>query len=81
VTPDLLIVGGGPAGLGAAVEATRLGLSVVLLDENAAPGGRIWQALEARGAKDADETAALALISQFRTVPTHAHWNATVWAI
>jgi NADPH-dependent 2,4-dienoyl-CoA reductase/sulfur reductase-like enzyme len=80
-SPNLLIVGAGPAGLGAAVEAARLGLSVMLLDENAAPGGRIWQALEARGAKDADDAAALALIRQFRASPVQARWNASVWAI
>jgi NADPH-dependent 2,4-dienoyl-CoA reductase/sulfur reductase-like enzyme len=81
VSLDLLIVGAGPAGLGAAEEATRFGLSVMLLDENAVPGGRIWQALEARGAKDADDAAALALIQRFRASPVQAFWNATVWAI
>ncbi|MDR3533053.1 MAG: NAD(P)/FAD-dependent oxidoreductase [Rhodopila sp.] len=81
MTPDLLIVGAGPAGIGAAVEAAGLGLSVVLLDENAAPGGRIWQALEAGGAKDADEAAALLLIRRLRASSVEAHWNATVWAI
>jgi NADPH-dependent 2,4-dienoyl-CoA reductase/sulfur reductase-like enzyme len=78
---DPLIVGAGPAGLGAAEEAARHGLSVMLLDENAAPGGRIWQALEARGATDDDEAAGLALISRFRAAAVRAHWNATVWAI
>jgi NADPH-dependent 2,4-dienoyl-CoA reductase/sulfur reductase-like enzyme len=78
---DLLIVGAGPAGLGAAVEATAAGLSVRLLDENAAPGGRIWQALEIRGASDADEAAALALMQRFRAAPVEAHFNASVWAI
>jgi NADPH-dependent 2,4-dienoyl-CoA reductase/sulfur reductase-like enzyme len=79
--PDLLIVGAGPAGLGAAVEAAQHGLSVMLLDENAAPGGRIWQSLEIRGASDADEAAALALIQRFRAAPVEAHFNASVWAI
>jgi NADPH-dependent 2,4-dienoyl-CoA reductase/sulfur reductase-like enzyme len=81
VSLDLLIVGGGPAGIGAAVEAAGCGLSIMLLDENGAPGGRIWQALETRGAKDADEAAALALIQRFRASSVQAHWNATVWAI
>jgi NADPH-dependent 2,4-dienoyl-CoA reductase/sulfur reductase-like enzyme len=81
LAPDLLIVGAGPAGIGAAVEASAHGLIVMLLDENAAPGGRIWQALEARGAQDADDAAALALIRRFRASPVRAHWNATVWAI
>jgi NADPH-dependent 2,4-dienoyl-CoA reductase/sulfur reductase-like enzyme len=81
VSVDLLIVGAGPAGLGAAVEAAAHGLSFMLLDENPAPGGRIWQALEARGAADPDEAAGLALIQRFRASPVEAHWNATVWAI
>ncbi|HEY4174356.1 MAG TPA: NAD(P)/FAD-dependent oxidoreductase [Rhodopila sp.] len=78
---DLLIVGAGPAGIGAAVEAAGHGLSVMVLDENNAPGGRIWQALETRGAKDADDAAALALIQRFRGSSVQARWNATVWAI
>lgn len=78
---DLLIVGGGPAGIGAALEASGLGLSVMLMDENPAPGGRIWQALEARGAKDADDAAALMLVRRLRASPVMCHWNAAVWAI
>ncbi|HVY18041.1 MAG TPA: (2Fe-2S)-binding protein [Rhodopila sp.] len=80
-SPDLLIVGAGPAGIGAALEASEAGLSVMLLDENAAPGGRIWQALERRGAKDADEDAALAAIARLRASPVDARYGATVWAI
>ncbi|MDR3537868.1 MAG: NAD(P)/FAD-dependent oxidoreductase [Acetobacteraceae bacterium] len=79
--PDLLIVGGGPAGVSAAVEATARGLSVLLLDENPASGGRIWQALEARGASDQDDEAALALLQQFRACGAQARFRATVWAI
>ena len=79
--PDLLIVGAGPAGIAAAVEAADWGLSVLLLDENPAPGGRIWQALETRGAADAEEAAALALIRRLRNSRVEARYGATVWAI
>jgi NADPH-dependent 2,4-dienoyl-CoA reductase/sulfur reductase-like enzyme len=78
---ELLVVGGGPAGIAAAVEASTYGLSVMLLDENPAPGGRIWQALETRGAADPDDVAALNLIRRFRASPVDARWNALVWAI
>ncbi|HEY5302071.1 MAG TPA: NAD(P)/FAD-dependent oxidoreductase [Acetobacteraceae bacterium] len=44
---DILIVGGGPAGLAAATEAMSLGLSTVLVDENPAPGGQIYRAGDA----------------------------------
>ena len=80
-TADLIIVGGGPAGVSAAIEARSHGLSVLLLDENAAPGGRIWQALETRGAKDADDAEALRILQSYRTCGAEAHWRATVWAI
>ncbi len=43
---DLLIIGGGPAGLAAAVLADELGLSVLLLDEQAEPGGQIYRGVE-----------------------------------
>jgi D-hydroxyproline dehydrogenase subunit alpha len=42
-TCDLLIVGGGPAGLAAAAEAAGLGLEVVLVDERPALGGQIFK--------------------------------------
>jgi NADPH-dependent 2,4-dienoyl-CoA reductase/sulfur reductase-like enzyme len=81
MNPDLIIVGAGPAGICAAIEARSHGLSVLLLDENAAPGGRIWQALEARGAKDSDDAAALRSLQAFRACGADPHWRATVWAI
>lgn len=78
---DLIIVGAGPAGVSAAIEGRARGLSVLVLDENQAPGGRIWQALETRGAQDKDDADALHLLQQFRASGADAHWCATVWAI
>lgn len=45
---DLLIVGAGPAGMNAALQARALGLTVLVVDDQAAPGGQIWRAIEAR---------------------------------
>jgi NADPH-dependent 2,4-dienoyl-CoA reductase/sulfur reductase-like enzyme len=42
---DVLVVGAGPAGLSAAARAAELGLSVLLADENPAPGGQIYRAV------------------------------------
>lgn len=42
---DLAVVGAGPAGLSAASRAAELGLSVLLCDENPAPGGQIYRAV------------------------------------
>lgn len=40
---DLIVVGAGPAGLSAAVEAARLGLKVIVFDENEKPGGQLFK--------------------------------------
>jgi len=45
---DLLIVGAGPAGMHAAIEARSHGLNVVVADDQPAPGGQIWRAVERR---------------------------------
>ena len=43
---DLLVVGGGPAGLSAACAARDCGLDVALLDEQSAPGGQLFRNIE-----------------------------------
>lgn len=43
---DLLVVGAGPAGLAAATTASSLGLRVLVVDENIAPGGQIYRCLD-----------------------------------
>lgn len=48
---DLVIVGAGPAGLAAACEARHSGLEVTLLDEQLAPGGQIYRAVDAASLK------------------------------
>jgi len=40
---DLLIIGAGPAGMAAAVAAAPSGASIVVIDDNPAPGGQIWR--------------------------------------
>jgi alkyl hydroperoxide reductase subunit AhpF len=40
---DVLVVGGGPAGMAAAVCAAETGARAGLVDENAALGGQIWR--------------------------------------
>jgi len=42
-TFDVVIVGAGPAGIGAAVTASRSGKSVAVLDDNVDIGGQIWR--------------------------------------
>ena len=40
---DILIVGAGPAGLSAAIEAAECGASVLVVDENSRPGGQLFK--------------------------------------
>ena len=40
---DVLVVGGGPAGLAAAASAAECGRRVAMVDDNPAPGGQIWR--------------------------------------
>ena len=41
---DVVVIGAGPAGAVAAMEVSRLGLKVALIDENRAAGGQVWRA-------------------------------------
>ena len=40
---DVVIVGGGPAGIAAATRAAESGARVILVDEGSGPGGQIWR--------------------------------------
>lgn len=40
---ELLVIGGGPAGLGAAIEAARRGVATTLVDENEKAGGQLYK--------------------------------------
>jgi thioredoxin reductase len=42
-TTQIAIAGGGPAGLCAAIEASKAGARVVVIDENAKPGGQLFK--------------------------------------
>ena len=43
VTADVAVVGGGPAGLCAALQAASAGAHTILIDENALPGGQLFK--------------------------------------
>ncbi len=48
---EVLVVGGGPAGIAAAVRAAECGVRVGIVDDNTAVGGQIW-----RGVSDEDSS-------------------------
>jgi thioredoxin reductase len=40
---DVIVIGGGPAGIAAACAAAETGARVAMIDEGSAPGGQIWR--------------------------------------
>ncbi len=86
---EFVIVGGGPGGISAAIEAAKAGVDVTLLDENERLGGQIYRQLE-QGFKVSDSKAlgrdyekGLQLLRQFSLLGDRIqYWNNTqVWGI
>lgn len=84
---DVVVIGGGPAGLAAAIQADQLGLSVALLDEQEQPGGQIYRSIERAHAQGRDVVLGpdyqygLKLVRTFREskveyLPSHFVWQA-----
>jgi thioredoxin reductase len=40
---DLIVIGAGPSGLSAGIEAAKAGASVIIFDENEKPGGQLFK--------------------------------------
>ena len=83
---DALIVGAGPAGLEAAVTLAQHGLRVAVLDEQIAPGGQIYRAVEAsplprRAILGEDYWHGQGLVQRFRDSGVPLISQATVWQI
>ena len=84
---DVLIVGAGPAGMSAAIVARRYGLDVLVVDEQAAPGGQIWRGVEAAAGtqraailgKSYEE--GLAVVSRFRASAVAYEPETQVWQV
>jgi len=56
---DVLVVGGGPAGIAAAVRAAECGVRVGIVDDNATLGGQIWRGTsEEQGQEEGTQEAA-----------------------
>lgn len=85
-TTDLLIIGGGPAGMACALDAKRAGLDVLLLDENPMPGGQIYRNVGRSPLPDAallgeDYTRGAELVARFAKAGIR-YWPETlVWQI
>jgi NADPH-dependent 2,4-dienoyl-CoA reductase/sulfur reductase-like enzyme len=86
---ELAILGAGPGGVAAAVEASRAGVSVTMLDENPKPGGQIFRQFHegfhvtSPGMLGHDYARGRKLLSEFDTVRGQVDLldNAMVWAL
>jgi NADPH-dependent 2,4-dienoyl-CoA reductase/sulfur reductase-like enzyme len=86
-TVQTLIVGAGPAGMSAAVRLRQYGMQVMVIDEQPAPGGQIWRAVETAGKGPAaavlgpDYQSGAALAARFRASGAEYRPQASVWQI
>ncbi|MVA73130.1 FAD-dependent oxidoreductase [Agrobacterium vitis] len=83
---DIIIIGAGPAGMAAAIEAKAHGASVCILDEQPTPGGQIYRnVMKASPQQDkilgADYRAGRSLAKDFMASGAIIHARVTVWSV
>jgi NADPH-dependent 2,4-dienoyl-CoA reductase/sulfur reductase-like enzyme len=79
---DLAVLGAGPAGANAALAAAGHGLSVAVIDENAAAGGQVWRAPAPSVARDDADAQDGAALRQLLAASSVRHLDsATAWLI
>ena len=83
---DVVVIGAGPAGLAAAANAAEAGLSTLLLDENAGPGGQVFRAIVSTPVKQRDQLGAdywagADLVEAVRASGAEIIQRATVWSL
>lgn len=83
---DLVVVGAGPAGLSAAARAAALGVDVLLVDENPAPGGQIYRSVTTSPVRDrtvlgADYWRGAEIVARFERSQAHYAARCTLWSI
>src|SRR5512143_689652 len=83
---DLVVIGGGPAGLAAASLAARAGVATVLFDENPGIGGQIYRAItstpvKGRAILGEDYWAGEALANEAKSSGALIVNGATVWSL
>ena len=86
---DFAIIGGGPGGIAAAIQAARAGAGVTLLDENEQPGGQVFRQFQS-GFEVADPDSlgpdfqeGQALLHEFNSMQDKIRYlnNTLVWGI
>lgn len=86
MTHDLIVIGGGPAGMAAAVAADALGLTVALLDEQHRPGGQIYRNVgiadsSVKTLLGADYAAGESLLAEFGRASVDYRPGTLVWDV
>ncbi|MGX5733829.1 FAD-dependent oxidoreductase [Bosea thiooxidans] len=86
MTHDLIIIGAGPAGMAAALAASKLGLKTAVLDEQSRPGGQIYRnvgdvAPQAGRLLGSDYLHGRPLAARFLDAGVDRHFATTVWDI
>jgi thioredoxin reductase len=82
--PDLIVIGGGPAGVGAATEAAAQGLRVVLVDEADQAGGQVYRAPIpglSHGHRSAERRRGDAQRAALRQSTVAVRFGETVWSV
>jgi NADPH-dependent 2,4-dienoyl-CoA reductase/sulfur reductase-like enzyme len=83
---DVVVIGAGPAGLAASATAAGAGLSTLLLDENAGPGGQVWRGIDSTPVNDksvlgADYWSGAEIAKAARDSGAEIIHRATVWSL
>ncbi len=84
---ELAVVGGGPAGLCAAIEATKRGVQTVVFDENERAGGQLFKQIHKFFGSKEHQAAVRGydigchLLDECRSVGVDAKLNTVVWGI
>lgn len=84
---ELIVIGAGPAGLSAAIEAKKTGMDVIVFDENARPGGQLFKQIhkffgsKEHHAKERGFKIGQALLQEAEALGVRVELNATVMGI
>ena len=79
---DVVVIGGGSAGLAAAAEAGQAGATVAIIDNQREAGGQIYRAAERRaGPHDPEATYGATLVQQAREAGMHWLGGQSVWQV
>lgn len=86
MTHDCVVIGGGPAGIAAALSTSSLGLKTVLIDEQPRPGGQIYRDVGAsdqalRKLLGSDYTHGLELVERLTRAGVEIQTGGLVWDI